>query len=115
MGHAADDVAKPGLGVDVVWATGLDEGVRDSGAAAAFIRAGEQVILARANERAMARRTGTRPGGRLLLFFRTDGKAGSPFHGAGIALAIRAKRKWGQAIENTQLRKWSISHPQRSQ
>jgi len=40
----------------------------------------------------------------LLLFFRTYGKAGSPFHGAGMALAIPAKRKGGQAIENKQLR-----------
>ena len=40
---------------------------------------------------------------RLLLFFRISGKAGSPFHGAGMALAIQAKRKGGQAIENKQL------------
>jgi hypothetical protein len=39
----------------------------------------------------------------LLLFFRTGGKAGAPFHVAGIALAIRAKRKAGQVIENKQL------------
>jgi hypothetical protein len=38
IGYAADDVAKPSLGVDVVQASGLDERVYDSGAAAAFIR-----------------------------------------------------------------------------
>jgi hypothetical protein len=51
--------------------------------------------------------------GKTIDFFLTDrrvsgtvfpnlGKAGSPFHGAGMALAIHAKRKWGQAIENKQ-------------
>jgi hypothetical protein len=39
-------VAKPSLGVDVVQASGLDERVYDSGTVAAFIRAGEQVVLA---------------------------------------------------------------------
>ena len=43
------------------------------------------------------------PAGHMLLFFRTNGKAGPPFHGAGVAPAIRAKRKWGQAIENKQV------------
>jgi hypothetical protein len=38
IGYAADDVAKPSLRVDVIQASGLDEGVYDSGAAAAFIR-----------------------------------------------------------------------------
>jgi hypothetical protein len=38
----------------------------------------------------------------MLLFFRTGGKAGSPFHLAGTTLAIPAKRKGGQAIENKQ-------------
>ena len=32
IGYAADDVAKPSLRVDVVQASGLDEGVYDSGA-----------------------------------------------------------------------------------
>ena len=40
----------------------------------------------------------------MLLFFRIDGKTGSPFHLAGMALAIHAKRRAGQAIENKQLR-----------
>ena len=43
-----------------------------------------------------------RTGGRLLLFFRTRRKAGSPFQRAGMAVAIHAKRKGGQAIENKQ-------------
>ena len=37
IGYAADDVAKPGLGVDVVQASGLDERVYDSGAPSAFV------------------------------------------------------------------------------
>jgi hypothetical protein len=41
--------------------------------------------------------------GRLLLFFRTGRKAHSPFHVARMALAIPAKRKGGQAVENKQL------------
>jgi hypothetical protein len=45
IGYAADDIAKPGLWIDVVEASGLDERVHDSGAAAAFIRAGEQIVF----------------------------------------------------------------------
>ena len=52
IGYAADDVAKPGLGIDVVKASGLDERVDDSGAAAAFIRAGEQIVLSSERQRA---------------------------------------------------------------
>jgi hypothetical protein len=37
----------------------------------------------------------------MLLFFRIY-KAGSPLMRAGLAVAIRAKRKGGQAIENKQ-------------
>ena len=37
IGHAADEVAKPGFRIDVVQASGLDERVYDSGAAAAVI------------------------------------------------------------------------------
>ena len=51
IGYAADEVAKPGLGIDVVQASGLDERVHDSGAAAAFIRAGEQVVFAPERQR----------------------------------------------------------------
>jgi hypothetical protein len=45
IGYAADDVAKPSLGVDVAQASGLDKRVYDSGAAAAFIRAGDQIAF----------------------------------------------------------------------
>ena len=38
IGYAADDVAEPSLGVDVVQASGLDERVYDSGAPSAFVR-----------------------------------------------------------------------------
>ena len=51
IGYAADDVAKPSLGVDVVQASGLDERVYDSGAAAAFIRAGEQIVFSSEGQR----------------------------------------------------------------
>jgi hypothetical protein len=47
----------------------------------------------------------------MLLFFRTYGKAGSPFHVAGMALAIQAKRKGGQVIENKQLREMAHFAP----
>ena len=51
IGYAADDVAKPSLGIDVVQASGLDERVYDSGAAAAFIRAGEQIVFSSEGQR----------------------------------------------------------------
>jgi hypothetical protein len=51
IGYAADDGAKPSLGVDVVQASGLDKRVYDSGAAAAFIRAGEQVVFSSEGQR----------------------------------------------------------------
>ena len=51
IGYASDDVAKPSLGVDVVQASGLDERVYDSGAAAAFIRAGEQIVFSSEGQR----------------------------------------------------------------
>src|SRR6202046_4063819 len=41
----------PASGVDVVQASGLDERVYDSGAAAAFIRAGEQIVFSSEGQR----------------------------------------------------------------
>jgi hypothetical protein len=42
--------------------------------------------------------------GVCYCFSELSGKAGSPFHGGRDGVAIRAKRKGGQAIENKQLR-----------
>ncbi len=51
IGYVADDIAKPRLWIDVVQASGLDERIDDSGAAAAFIRAGEQIVLSSEGQR----------------------------------------------------------------
>jgi hypothetical protein len=46
VGNAGKDGAQVGLGVEAVEDRGLDQGVEDRGAAAAAVRAGEQIILA---------------------------------------------------------------------
>ena len=46
VGDAGEDGAQVGLGVEPVEDRGLDQGVEDRGAAAATVRAGEQIILA---------------------------------------------------------------------
>ena len=46
IGYAVDDVGEPGFGIEFVEARGLDKRVQDGGAATAFVRPREQVILA---------------------------------------------------------------------
>jgi hypothetical protein len=43
ISDAGDDVGEPGLGIDVIEATSLDERVQDRGATAAGVGAGEQI------------------------------------------------------------------------
>ena len=48
------NVAEPGFRIDVVKARGLDERVHDGGAAAAFIRAGEQIVFSSESQRPLS-------------------------------------------------------------
>ena len=52
IGDASDDVGEPSLGIEVIEASGLDERVHDGGSAAAFVGAGEEIVLAPEGERA---------------------------------------------------------------
>ena len=62
IGDTSDDVGEPSLGIDAVEAGGLDERVHDGGSAAAFVGAGEGIVLA-----PKSRRTDGAFGGALLV------------------------------------------------